>query len=399
MISIGIDVSKGKSKVCMVNHYGEILMSPHDVSHTKPTMTKLVQQIHSFSDECKVVLEATGHYHYPVVDFLKQSGIFVSVANPLLMKKFGDVSLRKGKSDKIDSLKIAKFGLQFWSELKEFQEKDLIYEDLWVLSRQYLHYTRLLTISKLSLLTILDQTMPEITDKIRLCAETTGKDKLRDFVEDFWHYDNITKMTEKKFIHTYEKWTKKKGYQFSESKAKEIYTLAENGIPTLSSNTPATKQAVLESARVLKEIENTLYAILSQMVSLAKNLKEYHILKAVPGVGDKLAVIFIAEIGDIRKFHSGKSLIGYAGIDSPPYESGKFESTHRKISKRGNKNLRRTGYLIMKSVKSHHPDLDPVYEFMLKKELEGKPKRVAMIAGFNKFLRIYYARVKQAYQY
>jgi transposase len=71
------------------------------------------------------------------------------------------------------------------------------------------------------------------------------------------------------------------------------------------------------------------------MVSFAKDLKEYHILKAIPEVGDKLAVIFIAEVGDIKKFHSGKSLIGYAGIDSPPFELGKFESLHRKISKRG----------------------------------------------------------------
>ena len=362
-------------------------------------MLKLAQQIHSFNEECKVVMEATGHYHYPVADFLRENDIFVSVANPLLMKKFGDVSLRKGKSDKIDSLKIAKFGLQFWFELQEFQDEDAVYESLWILSRQYLHYTRVLTISKLSLLTLLDQTMPGIADKMRLSAEATGKDKLRDFVENFWHYDNITRMTEKQFIRAYEKWAKKKGYRFSEAKAKDIYCLAQNGIPTMSSNTPATKQAVLESARIVKEIETTLYEILTQMVSAAKNLKEYDVLKAMPGIGDKLAVIFIAEIGDIRKFRCGKSLIGYAGIDSPPYESGKFESMHRKISKRGNKHLRRTGYLMMKSIKSHHSELNPIYTFMMKKELEGKPKRVAMIAGFNKFLRVYYAQVKEAYQY
>jgi transposase len=399
LISIGIDVSKGKSKVCALNHYGEVLISPHDVMHTKSSLGKLVQQLNSLNDECKAILEATGHYHYPVVNFLKLNGISVFVANPLLMKKFNDVTIRKGKSDKLDSLKIAKFGLQFWPNLKESQDEDCIYEDLSLLSRQYLHYTRMLTTCKLSLLTILDQTMPDISEVFRLNAEASGKDKLRDFAEGFWHFDNITKMTERKFILVYEKWAKKKGYQFSETKAKEIYALAMNGIPTLSSNTPATKQAVLESTRVLKEIENALYAILSQMVSLAKNLKEYQILKAMPGIGDKLAVIFIAEIGDIRKFHSGKSLVGYAGIDSPPYESGKFESVHRKISKRGNKHLRRTGYLIMKSIKSHRPCSDPVCDFMLKKELEGKAKHVAMIAGFNKFLRIYYARVKQAYQY
>lgn len=38
-----------------------------------------------------------------------------------------------------------------------------------------------------------------------------------------------------------------------------------------------------------------------------------------------------------------------------------------------------------------------VYDFLLKKEAEGKPPRVAKIAALNKFLRIYYARVKELY--
>jgi len=39
-----------------------------------------------------------------------------------------------------------------------------------------------------------------------------------------------------------------------------------------------------------------------------------------------------------------------------------------------------------------------VYDYMLKKESEGKAKKVAKIAGLNKFFRIYYARVKEVYR-
>ena len=39
-----------------------------------------------------------------------------------------------------------------------------------------------------------------------------------------------------------------------------------------------------------------------------------------------------------------------------------------------------------------------IYDFIIKKENEGKAKRVAKIAGLNKFLRIYYARVSEVYQ-
>lgn len=116
------------------------------------------------------------------------------------------------------------------------------------------------------------------------------------------------------------------------------------------------------------------------------------------GVGDVLAVKLIAEIGDVRKFHSGKALIAYAGIDPPPYESGKFIGTERHISKRGSTTLRKIGYEVMRCVKSNGRSDDPaVYDFMIKKEDEGKAKKVAKIAALNKFLRIYYARVSEVY--
>ena len=41
------------------------------------------------------------------------------------------------------------------------------------------------------------------------------------------------------------------------------------------------------------------------------------------------------------------------------------------------------------------PEDNPVYCFMDKKRAEGKPYLVYMTAGANKFLRIYYGRVKE----
>lgn len=53
----------------------------------------------------------------------------------------------------------------------------------------------------------------------------------------------------------------------------------------------------------------------------------------------------------------------------------------------------------MKCLKSAKPTQDnAVYLYMLKKEDEGKPLKVAKIAAPNKFLRIYFARVKEIYK-
>ena len=88
MVSVGIDVSKGKSMVCMLRPYGEVIHSPFEVEHTEQDLMSLVEKIQALSEtDIRVVLEATGIYHLPVVLFLQQHNIFVSITNPLSMKK------------------------------------------------------------------------------------------------------------------------------------------------------------------------------------------------------------------------------------------------------------------------------------------------------------------------
>ena len=65
MISVGIDVSKGKSTICVLKPYGEIVCSPFEVQHVE----KDLEDVHSFlkklDGEIRIVMEATGIYHLP----------------------------------------------------------------------------------------------------------------------------------------------------------------------------------------------------------------------------------------------------------------------------------------------------------------------------------------------
>ena len=82
-------------------------------------------------------------------------------------------------------------------------------------------------------------------------------------------------MSEEEFIEDYTKWAKDKGYQCKQSKAVKIYALANTSIPTITSNTSSVKMLVQEAVRVLREVNNTLKKILTQMQKLAKRLPEY----------------------------------------------------------------------------------------------------------------------------
>lgn len=394
MISVGIDVSKGKSTVCIMKPGGEVLKKPFEMVHSTESILQLVKLINSYDEETRVVLESTGHYHLPVVTLLVEKDIFTCCVNAFRMKKFCSQSIRRVKTDKIDAVHIAQFGLTYWDELSPVKPPEDVYQELKLLARQYYQTVSMLVKAKVNLSNLLDQTMPGIKE---LMNDSPSNHKLTDFVKRYYHYGHILEMGEKRFTSDYCKWAKKQGYRVYERLASEILAVAQNGIPVLP-NSPVTKAVVVEAVRVLHEIEISRDTILTQMQELAKSLPEFFVIREMPCIGDTLAPRIIAEIGDIRRFKNKHSLIAYAGIDAPPYQSGAFNATERHISKRGNSYLRKTGYEIMQCLIQHKPIGDPVYDFICKKRLEGKSGKEAMIAGLNKFLRIYYGRVTELYK-
>lgn len=398
MISVGIDVSNGTSTVCILKPCGEFVKKPFLIHHTTDDLFKLTSLVCQLDDDVRIIIEATGVYHLPLLVYLKSNGLFISVVNPYEMKTYSCRGLRRVKTDRHDAIKIASYGIDNWHRLKDYNIVEEIYAELKLLGRRYSHYMKMRIASLLELNHLLDYTMPGIKNLIKSTNELTGKDKLSDFVAEYWHYDNISRLSEEEFIFSYSDWAKNKGYRYSKDKACKIYTLAKSSIPTISSHTPSVKMLLQEAVRILREINSSLRRILTQMQQLAKNLPEYSVVRKMGGVGDLLASKLIAEIGDVRRFHSGKALIAYAGIDAPPYQSGQFIGRERKISKRGSPYLRKIGYEVMRCLKSHAaPEDNAVYDFIMKKELEGKAKRAAKIAGLNKFLRIYYARIMEIY--
>ena len=349
MISVGIDVSKGKSTVCLMKPGGEVLKRPFDVFHTKPDVSVLTELIKSYNEEARVVLESTGHYHWPIAYALSDEGLFVSVVNPYRMKRFCSQSIRRAKTDKIDSIYIAAFGITYWSELIPLPSKDDIYSEMRLLSRQYHQTLELFVKSKLNLQTLADKAMPGIDALIK---DNQSNLKLTDFMNRYWHFDNILAMGEKRFCRDYVNWTKKQRYHNSEQKAHLLYASAQSGISVLPYSI-STKIAVTEAAKCVYQLEASRKTILAQLTKLAKTLPEYETVRGMSCVGDILTPLLIAEIGDLSRFKNKHALIAYTGIDAPPDQSGTYIGTNRHISKRGNGYLRKIGYEIMQSLLMH----------------------------------------------
>ena len=115
MISVGIDVSKGKSTACAIKPYGEVVVSPFEFQHTETDLKSLCDMLCRMNDEVKIVMEATNIYHLPVATYLIEHGMFVSVINPYEMKQYRTRGLRKVKTDRADSMMISSLLSLTWS--------------------------------------------------------------------------------------------------------------------------------------------------------------------------------------------------------------------------------------------------------------------------------------------
>lgn len=127
------------------------------------------------------------------------------------MKKYrSDFNFRGVKTDRIDSLSIAQYGIDKWQNLHAYQRADETYEAMKSLSRQYLSYQRSHVFLTQNMDHIIALVMPSIKEEFKGYDPVTGVDRLSEFLEEFWHYGYIISLGEKKFKERFEKWTEKK---------------------------------------------------------------------------------------------------------------------------------------------------------------------------------------------
>lgn len=394
MNAVGIDVSKGKSMVAAMRPFGEVVAKPFEIRHTTSELRKLADFLKSLDGETRVIMEYTGRYYQPIAQYLHEAGIFVSAVHAKLIHDYGNNSIRKVKTDRADSVKIANYGLANWASLVRYTPEEEPRLLLKTCNRQYNQYMKLKVALKNNLIALLDQTFPGVNTLFTSPVRQDGHEKWVDSAEKFWHCQCVSKLSKARFTAQYNNWCAKAGYYGSNAKAAEIYELASRQFPTLPCN-EASKQLIKQAVAQINTIAFTLASVRQEMQRLAALLPEYPVVLAMHGVGTTLGPQLMAEIGDVRRFPRKESLIAFAGVDAPPFQSGAFEAMERRISKRGSPSLRKTLFQVMNCLLQTAPANDAVYLFLDRKRIEGKRYYVYMVAGCNKFLRIYYARVKE----
>ncbi len=283
MNAVGIDVSKGKSMVCVMRPFGEVVLEPFEVLHTAQSLNDLAGKLKALDGETRVVMEATGNYHKPVAFVLHDAGLFVSVVNPVLIHDYDNNSLRRVKTDRKDAVKIANYTLDKWTRLRQYLPEDDTRLALKNCYRQYQQAVAVRTMLKNNLISSLDLTFPDANKLFSSPAKSNGCEKWVDFIGDFWHSECVSSLSSDAFAKKYLKWCQKHGYNFTRSKSDTIYACAVNAASLPKS--PTSKLLIQQQVAQLKAVSQSVAAFQQEMLRLSQQLPEFDTVMEMYGVG------------------------------------------------------------------------------------------------------------------
>lgn len=395
--AIGIDVSKSKSTIAVLQSDGTVLHKPFNIAHKKDDLKKLVSYIKSLDGDTRVVLECTGRYHLPVLHAIHDAGLFISAVNPKLIKNYDNNSLRHVKTDPADAVKIANYTIDNCRRLREYSSMDENRERLKNMNTQFDFFMKQKTATTCNLISLLDLTYPGVNKFFSSPTRSDGSTKWVDFAYSFWHVDCVSKISLSAFKERYKAFCKRKHYEYSDTKAEEVYSSSKTIVASCPKNSDY-KMLVQSTINQLNVISENVEKLRTAMNELASQMPEYDTVMGMYGVGTTYGPQLIAEIGDITRYATRESLTAYAGVDPGENQSGDKDQKSNHSSKCGPARLRKVLYQVISTILQNAPEDEKVYQFIDKKRSEGKPYLVYVTAGMNKFLRIYYGKVKEYYR-
>lgn len=329
MFYIGFDIAKENHYASITDSNGEIIQEAflikNSINGFNFFMDKLKEKNISISD-CLVGMESTGHYGENLTQFLHNKGFNIGIINPIQTDALRNSNIRKTKTDKIDTyLIVISLMLKHYTP---FISKDIKILKLRSLCRHRDDVLKYRSKLKVRLVSFVDQLFPELnlifnsihlkSCYVLLSTYPSPKDVASTRV------DAIANLLSKA----------SKGH-FSLDKAQKLKELAKSSIGVNNSSLSIQIKHSLKQIELLdeqlKEIDLKIKEIMNELNS---------VILTIPGISYTLGSIILSEIGNIDRFASPTKLLAFEGLDPSVRQSGNFNATIVKMSKRGSKLLR-----------------------------------------------------------
>ena len=379
---VGIDISKDKFDACGIT-VEETKLFQFSATMDRNGFEKLKGHLGAVSVSSVLIgMESTASYHVNLFSYLVSEGYRVILINPLLISNYVKMQLRKTKTDKKDAVVIAHFLLANGDTLNQRATPSLI-SDLRDLSRQRESLVYEMTSLKIEIKQLLNITFPELEHMVGIFTKSIVK-LLQQYPSAVALRDaDLGQLSQTLIADSY-------GHKREEFAA----ALLKAAHSSIGINSPAKEMIVKQKIALLLHIEEALQEITTMLVEIARKLMEedINIMTSIKGIRDKTAANFLVEMGgDINQFERSGKIIAMAGLDPAVYQSGKHEGKG-KITKRGNRHLRRVIWMMTTRV-IQYSDVFKIY--YLKRRKEGLPYKKAVLATAHKLIRVIYAMLTQ----
>ncbi|MGD0661327.1 MAG: IS110 family transposase [Syntrophorhabdales bacterium] len=373
---VGIDVAKDKFDACGIGEEGEKVFSL-TATMDKKGFENLIFHLRE-SRSLLLGLESTACYHIALFSYLTAKGYRVVIINPLLISNFVKLQLRKTKTDKKDALTIAQF-LMLRKEALETQTFSADLMELRDLARRRERLTDQVTKLKGNMKRVLSVTFPELEHLTGVFAKSILELLIRFPSADALRKVDVDAVAA---LVVPRSWGRK-----SRAWVETLMTTASSSIGVSS---PAKELVLRQDAALLlyiqEQIKETTKALMGLCTERIK--KDAEILTSIQGIGETTALNFLVEMGgDVTLYKNDKKLIAAAGLDPSTYQSGKYEGSS-KISKRGNRHLRRVIWLMAKTVVFSN---EVFRTYFYKRRREGLCYKMAIMATAHKLIRVMFA--------
>jgi transposase len=381
---LGIDVSKDKFDAYCIDIAGEkhfYLSCPMD----RTGFEKLVSRLEALpipQESLLIGMESTACYHMNLFSFLLAGGYTAVIINPLLISNFVKMQLRKTKTDKKDAFVIAQFLLMYRDTLVQKSISPHV-SDLRDLSRQRESLLSQMTALKCDMKRLLTITFPELEKLTGVFTKSILKLVIRFPSAHAIAQADPAEINDLLMDHS-----------MGRSSAKTTQAIIQAAHSSIGTTSPSRELILKQKADVVIHLENHLKELTALMVELcrADMGDDIDIMTSLRGIGEKTATSFLIEMGgDILKFTDHKKLIAMAGIDPAIYQSGKHDG-HGRITKRGNRHLRRVIWLMTIRVIQYN---DCFRKYYKKRMQDGLPFKKAVLATAHKLLRVIFTMLTQ----
>lgn len=380
MIYVGIDIAKTNHYASIVDYStGEVIENPFLVTNNKQGFDLLYSKIKDFNKEKVLIgLESTAHYGNNFIFYFHDKQFKIALINPIQTSSLRKTRIRKVKNDKVDSLLICEaLSLGYYNLLSNYDIELLEIKSLCRFRKELKDKT---SEAKIQLNSYVDQVFPELNYFFRNNLDIKTA---RELLKLYQSPQDISKLNLIKLSNLLIKFSRGK---YDKNRAIELKEIASNSIGINNSALCIQIKMTIELIELLESQINDIEKRVGNFIKKSDN-----VITSIPGIGDMTAAIIISEIGDINRFNNPGQVLAFAGLDPSVKQSGTFNASSTRMSKRGSSLLRYALILAANNVQLNTKTFNNYYNT---KRLQGKLHYNALGHCAGKLIRIIFYMLK-----